>query len=135
MAALPYWGLFRRPRHAPLVEPDGNQPDVDISELAQQPIYATSYPAGSTVKWKDHSRIRLAIVVESTQEDLKDGFDPIYTIIVLNTTGPVTVPALSLSPYTSPDPAGIPTLAKEIDPNAMNLFISKTWKSYGIGIK
>eukprot|EP00957_Ditylum_brightwellii_P142165 10831408-Ditylum_brightwellii.AAC.1 len=53
-AALPYWGLFRRPRHSPSVEPDGNQPDVDESEVAQQSIYDTSYPAGLTVKWKGH---------------------------------------------------------------------------------
>eukprot|EP00957_Ditylum_brightwellii_P176601 13450350-Ditylum_brightwellii.AAC.2 len=75
-AGLPYWGLFRRPRHTPSAEPDGNQPDVDESEMAQQPIYDTSYPAGLKVKWKDHSKIRLATVVESAQKELNDGAAP-----------------------------------------------------------
>eukprot|EP00957_Ditylum_brightwellii_P009483 715567-Ditylum_brightwellii.AAC.1 len=35
MAAHPYYGLFRRPRHAPLLTPDENQPDVNESELTQ----------------------------------------------------------------------------------------------------
>eukprot|EP00957_Ditylum_brightwellii_P181634 13836206-Ditylum_brightwellii.AAC.1 len=58
-------GLFKRPKHVPSAQPDGNQLDVDESEVAQQPTYDTSYPAGLTVKWKDHSIIKLATVVES----------------------------------------------------------------------
>eukprot|EP00957_Ditylum_brightwellii_P191069 14548285-Ditylum_brightwellii.AAC.1 len=57
-AALPYWGLFRRPKHASSAQPDGNQPDMDEPEVAQQPTYDTSYPTGLTVKWKDHNRIK-----------------------------------------------------------------------------
>eukprot|EP00957_Ditylum_brightwellii_P053753 4072207-Ditylum_brightwellii.AAC.1 len=124
-AALPYWRLSRRPRHTSSAIPDGNQPDANESKVAQQPTYDTSYPAGLIVKWKDHGGIKLATVVESAQEELKDGVNPACTIRVLNATDPITVPASSLSPCTFPDPADIPTSAKEIDPNAMNVLISK----------
>eukprot|EP00957_Ditylum_brightwellii_P203150 15333441-Ditylum_brightwellii.AAC.2 len=69
--------------------------------------------------------MKLATVSKSSHDELVDGVDPTCTIRVLNKIDPVTVPASSLSPCTTPDPADIPILAKEIDPNAMNSPISK----------
>eukprot|EP00957_Ditylum_brightwellii_P191047 14546659-Ditylum_brightwellii.AAC.1 len=63
-AAQPYQGLFRRPRHAPLVTIDENQSDLDESKVAQQSTYDTSYPAGLAVKQKNNNKIKLATVLE-----------------------------------------------------------------------
>eukprot|EP00957_Ditylum_brightwellii_P072313 5496422-Ditylum_brightwellii.AAC.1 len=102
--------------------PNGRaQHELDKSEMAQQPTYGTSFPAGLTVKWKDGKKTKLATVIHSNEGDKEN---PACTIQVLSTPDEITVPATNLEACTSPDPADIPLVDSDIDPNAMNTIVS-----------
>eukprot|EP00957_Ditylum_brightwellii_P017216 1297668-Ditylum_brightwellii.AAC.1 len=50
-SANPYWGLRRRKKKTIQFQLlDNHQQGLEASEVAQQPTYDTSYPAGLTVK-------------------------------------------------------------------------------------
>ena len=42
---------------------EGDQQDIEESEVAQQPTYDNSYPTGLTVKWKRFSEIKLVTII------------------------------------------------------------------------
>jgi hypothetical protein len=114
----PYVGVSRR-------RDDDDQSELEEPEVAQQPTYDTSYPAGLTVKYKRKNKVILASVLGTTEGDGGTREDPMCKIRILNTTVELTVPVSTLSPCTTPDPADVPMHMSEIDPNALEHLITK----------
>eukprot|EP00957_Ditylum_brightwellii_P018168 1368688-Ditylum_brightwellii.AAC.1 len=73
----------------------------------------------------DKRKLQLATVIQLEDKAHEDGIEPLYTIRVLNMTEPVKVPISHLVPCTSCDPADIPLAAKDIDPNAIEILVTK----------
>eukprot|EP00957_Ditylum_brightwellii_P204527 15339654-Ditylum_brightwellii.AAC.4 len=82
----------------------GDQLEPDKSEVSQQPNYAKPYPSNLTVKWKQHRKTKLAIVIGPAGKDS---------------------PYLHLVTIGSPDPVYIPQHSTDIYPNALESLISK----------
>eukprot|EP00957_Ditylum_brightwellii_P079531 6047295-Ditylum_brightwellii.AAC.1 len=86
---------------------EGDQSELDKPEVAQQPTFEESYPAGIIVRLKKNGKVIQATVM-----------------------GPVdkvefSVPSSDILPCSTPDPTDILLIEKDIDPNALENLITK----------
>eukprot|EP00957_Ditylum_brightwellii_P142117 10827789-Ditylum_brightwellii.AAC.2 len=77
----PFAGISRRRGSMRFMLPDeGDHPELDKPEVAQQHTFDESYPPGLTVKWKNNDKVILATVIGQAEGDGTSEGDPAYKI-------------------------------------------------------